>query len=262
MQKPNETGNEQIDLSEQEQERLDQLLTSARNFHYISFILTGLSLAMLSTDNPKGVKLPIAEFELPLIQASVAIYFIALIMAMLTEILFSMSYAWMEIDKRRPPFAWFALGHDINYKRTTAWIILPAVLCAIFSSFYLIGDYVGIGLIISSVGVIFLPRTIRNFRRLINSKNDHRGGPATFSIYLLYWYRLLRQSIVTIAFLIAVFAAIPKWRNGLLPIFLFMFSLFGISVFIRIIGGMPFVYRWIDRMGKRYGFPTKSQHYK
>ena len=37
MQEQIETQNEQIDLNEQEQERLDQLLTSARNFHYISF---------------------------------------------------------------------------------------------------------------------------------------------------------------------------------------------------------------------------------
>ena len=81
MQEQIETQNEQIDLNEQEQERLDQLLTSARNFHYISFILTGLSLAMLSIDNPKGISLPIFSFELPSIQASVAIYFIALIMA-------------------------------------------------------------------------------------------------------------------------------------------------------------------------------------
>jgi len=262
MQEQIETQNEQIDLNEQEQERLDQLLTSARNFHYISFILTGLSLAMLSIDNPKGISLPIFSFELPSIQASVAIYFIALIMAMLTDILFSMAYPWMEIDMRRPPFAWFALGHNISYKRTTLWIILPAFLCGIFSSFHLKGDYVGMGLIYSSVGVIFLPRGIRMYRDLINSKKDHRGGPATFSIYLLHWHRLIRQTIMTFAFLLAVFAAIPKWWNGLVPIFLFLLILFGVGYAVRVIGGIPFMYRWIDKLGKKHGFPIESRHYK
>ena len=262
MQVSNENSIEQNDLSEKEQERLDQLLSSARNFHYISFILSGLSLVLLATDNPKGVTVPILNIQLPTIQSSLAIYFVALVMAMLTEILFSMAYTWLEIDERRPPFAWFALGHNISYKRTTAWIVLPALLCGIFSSYYLKGDLVGFGLIYGSIGVIFLSRGIRMYRSLINSKMDHRGGPATFSIYLLQWHRLLRQIIMTFALLLAVFAALPKWRDQLLPIVLFMFILFGIGYIIRIIGGIPFVYRGIDKLGKRYGFPVESEHYK
>jgi hypothetical protein len=250
------------DLSQQELERLDQLLTSARNFHYSSFILAGLSLAIVSLDRPEAIVLPIAGIALPGIQASVAIYFVALIMAMCTEILFSMAYPWLKVDRRRPPFPWIALGAGLSNRRVTTWILMPPLLCGLFSSFYLQGDYVGLGLIYGSLGVVLLPRTFRNYRALLLARADHRGGDATFSIYLLYWHRLFRQSLVTIGLLVAVFAAIPKWRSGLLHVLAVMAALFLIDYLVRVIGGFPPIYRRIDKFGERFGFPAQSRHYR
>jgi hypothetical protein len=262
MQKQSINENGKTNLTDHEQERLDQLLTSARNFHYISFILAGLSLAMASIDNPKSIILPILGFELPALQASVAIYFISLIMALVTEMLFSMAFPWLQIDTRRPPFPWFALGQNKNYGRITAWIVLPAFLCSLFSSLYLKGDYVGMGLIYGSLAVVLLPRTNRNIQKLISNKSDHRGGHATFSIFLLYWYRLSRQTLITVALFLAVFTAIPSWRPSLIKILGLIFFILISAYLVRGIGGIPFVYQRIDKLGKKFGFPIESEHYK
>jgi hypothetical protein len=37
--------------------------------------------------------------------------------------------------------------------------------------------------------------------------------------------------------------------------------IFASLIVIRFIGGLPFIYRLIDRFGTRYGFPTRSDHY-
>lgn len=249
-------------LSKQELARIDKLLKSARWFHYASFVMAGLSLVISSLDHPEAITLPIVDISLPGIHASVAIYFIALVMAICAESLFSMSYPWLKLDPRRPPFAWIALGSEISYKRVTIWIIAPAFFCAIFTSFYLQDDYVGMGLLYGSLGAVLLPRTFKNYRMLLSAREDHRGGPATYSIYLLYWYRLFRYSLVTFGLLLAVFAVIPKWRYTLLEILLIFVMVFVVTYIVRVIGGIPFVYRKIDSFGKRYGFPTKSPHYQ
>lgn len=252
------------ELSKEEQERLDALLRAARRFHYWAFILSGLSLLLSSLEQFSQLRLPIVEFTVPALHANMAIYILVLLFALGSERLFNMAHPWLTMDKRRPPYAWIALGpKESSRLRVTWWLALPVVLCSIATAASVPGDDPG-GVTLSFAGlfVVLLPHPLGRYWHLVCTRLDHRGGPATFSIWLLYWYRIVRTIVFAAFFFLPVLAVIPKWRSDLLTVVKWC-GIGGAALYVgRLIAAAPPLYRRIDRIGRRFGFPAESKHYK
>jgi hypothetical protein len=252
------------ELTKEELDRVDKLLGAARAFHYSAFVLSGVSLVLSSVEKSDGFKLPIGDVAIPHLQTVVAIYLLVLVLSICAERTFRMVYPWMERDRRRPPFAWIALSpRNSTLRSVTFWLMLPIVACGISAAISLDKkDLTGFAL--SFIGAVFFltPRLVEENWYLTTKRLDHRGGPATFSIWMLYWWRLVRGVIFTIFLFTPVIAVVPKWRSSIWdisrPMLVFMV---GIYIF-RAIAGFPFFYRRIDRLGSRFGFPAESKHYK
>jgi hypothetical protein len=141
--------------------------------------------------------------------------------------------------------------------------MLPIVICGVSTAISLDKkDLTGFGL--SFIGALFFatPRLVEQYWYVITKRLDHRGGQATLSMWLLYWFRLGRGVILTICLFAPVIAVVPKWRSPIWDISRpMMIFIVGILI-LRLIGGIPFIYRVIDRLGSRFGFPVDSKHYK
>ena len=252
------------ELSKEEQERLDALLGGARRFHHWAFILSGLSLLLSSLEKFTEIRLPIVEVSTPALQANVGMYILVLALTLASERLFNMALPWLKLDRRRPPFPWIALSSkEPTGCSVVLWLVLPVLLCAIATGVSVPGqDNAGVTLSFAGVMVVLLPRTAGSEWYLIGKRLDHRGGPATFSIWLLYWYRVVRLFLSVAFFFLPVLAVIPKWRNDLLTIVKWCGLALVPLIAGRFVAGAPPLYRRIDRIGRRFGFPTESKHYK
>lgn len=251
------------ELSKDELERVDNLLASARRTHHWAFILSGLSLLLSSLEQFTELPLPIVEFAIPALHANMAIYVLVLVLTLASERLFNIARPWLKMDKRRPPFAWIALGSDPRGSTVTLWLVLPVVVCSIATAVSVPGDdTTGLTLSFAGVLVVLLPHTAEQEWYLIRRRLDHRGGPATFSIWLLYWYRLVRTIVTVAFFFLPVLAVIPKWRNDLVTVVKWCGFIMVALVVGRFVAGTSPVYRRIDRIGLRFGFPAQSEHYK
>lgn len=249
-------------LSSAEKERVDELLASARRFHYLSFIFAGLSLLLSSIEEFGSFSLPLGDIVIPKTQTAVSIYIIVILMNMGADRLFMMAYPFLKLDSRKPPFAWIALGsYGSSQSLVIFWLIIPIVISGVATAITLIGDIIGLGLCFTGVFIVFLPRTISEHINLINNRKDHRGGNSTYSMHLLYIYRLSRQIIVTIWFFIPILAVIPRWRISLLTFMKISVLAFSPILVLRLIFGIPYFYKRIDKYGTKFGFPEKSEHY-
>jgi hypothetical protein len=256
---------EQNSLSPEELRRLDELLGNARNFHYASIVLAGLSLVVSALDQTKEIPLPLGNISAPRLEATVVIYLMVIIFIMAADRLFLMARPWLNLDSRRPPFAWFALGSNRPQMAAFSfWLLLPVLMCAISSASTLQvqGDTTGFLLAFAGVLAALLPRVAYRYLNLVQERSDERGGRATFSIFLLYILRIVRQVIGTAFFIVPVFAVVPQWRPTALNIMGMLTVSFVFLVIIRWIGGHKFMYRRIDHYGVKYGFPAESKHYK
>ncbi len=254
------TVEERKNLDEREQVRVDGLLSSARTFHYLNFVVAGTSLAFSSLDKVQGLKLPIGDVFLPRIQAAVGAYILSIALAIISDRFFRMATPWMGSDPRRPSFAWFPLGlKQTSFLVVSLWLLVPVLITAIAASITLAGDIKGYGLLLPGFLLAGWPRIIERYIPHILNRTDIRGGLATFSIWLLYWIRIVRSFLLNLAFLFPVIAAVPKWRVAMLQLATVVMFPFGVVWVVRILGG--FIYPWIDRVGTRFGFPGQSDHY-
>jgi hypothetical protein len=260
---PSQQG--QNDLGPEELKRLDDLLGNARNFHYTSIVLAGISLVVSSLDQTKEIPLPLGNISAPRLQATVAIYLMVIVFVMAADRLFFMARPWLKMDSRRPPFAWFALGSNHPHMGAFSfWLLLPVLMCAISSASTLQvqGDATGFLLAFAGVAAGLLPRVVYRYLTLVQERSDERGGRATLSIYLLYILRIVRQVVATAFFIVPVFAVVPQWRPTALNIMGVLIVFFVLLVIVRWFGGLKSVYRRIDRYGVKYGFPAESKHYR
>jgi hypothetical protein len=252
------------ELSDAEQERLDALLGAARRFHYWAFVLSGLSLLLSSLEGFTQIDVPIVQVTIPALQANVGIYMVVLALIFASAQTFEAANPWLKLDRRRPPFAWIALSSKRpSMGLVTFWLLVPVLLCAIATGASVPSkDWTGFLLSFCGVLFVFVARPIEDWLHLIHQRLDHRGGPATFSIWLLYWYRLLRMFGVAGFFLFTILAVIPRWRANLL--LLAQWCVFATIVLYvgRLVAGAPPLYRRIDSIGRRFGFPTESKHYR
>jgi len=102
-------------LNESEQERLDELFSFGRLFHYTNFIVAGIAWALSTLERKPDLQLPIGGLSLPTIQAFVALYLVSVALTMATVQSLRMAERWSRLDPRRPPYAWLAVGiqgHD------------------------------------------------------------------------------------------------------------------------------------------------------
>lgn len=161
------------------------------------------------------------------------------------------------------PLPWIALGSgrfSIGY--ITFWLLAPLIACAIATGITLKGDPIGSSLSIVGVFVILTPRILDHYLELIRTRVDHRGGPATFSLHVLYWCRVLRSVAFTAWLLCVVLAMIPAWRPQVLRFSLLILYMYIPMFTLRFIGAIGLVDRWMDQVGTKLGFPPKSQHYQ
>ena len=250
-------------LTSDEQIRLDKLLSAARGFNYLSFVLAGLSLAISTLENIENIILPIGEVTLPKLQSVVGIYILVLMLTFASMKLMETAYPWMILDSRRIPFAWVALNTSKSSKISNLlWLILPLIICTFSTSISLKGDLPGILLSLSGFFMVGMPYTTQRYWNLIKKREDHRGGSATFSIYLLYWYRTIRQIGITMFLFFLILTVIPKWREIMLIVNGLIFIFLVILLAIRFFGTFTVIYRGIARLGIKLGFPEKSTHYK
>jgi hypothetical protein len=178
---------EEENLSPEETQQLDKLLANARNFHYSSIVLAGISLAVSTINRPMDVVLPLGSVTVPRLEATVIIYILVLTFIVACDRLLSMARPWMKLDSRRPPFAWFVLGNHrpIEEKTVLFWLVFPVLICAIASA----GIVQVQGqptqtiflLIFSGILVVLMPRLIYHYLDLMQDRRDHRGGRATYS---------------------------------------------------------------------------------
>jgi hypothetical protein len=248
-------------LTEREQDRLDDALGHIRTLHYLNFCLAGVALALSSLDVVKGVSIPSTGIDLPRAQAAVGLFLVTIGLSAVIERLFRMSATWLDLDPRRPPFPWFAFGNrSLSNRAMNLWILAPAVVAALGAGVALGPAFPGWGLMIPSFVLVFLPAVLEDYWHCIRTRTDKRGGPATFSIWLLYWFRL--GGCLAFGLLAASVAvlAVPSWRGLASPVTKVSFLTLAFLEVPRFIGS--FTYRLIDRLGVRRGFPPDSPHYR
>jgi hypothetical protein len=226
--------------------------------------LAALSLLLSSLEGFSEIKLPIVEVSIPALQANVGIYIVVLALTFASAQTFKAANPWLELDRRRPPFAWIALtSKQPSAGVVTCWLLLPVLLCAIAAGASVPSrDWTGLGLSFIGVMAVFVAGAVEEWLHLIRHRLDHRGGPATFSIWLLYWYRLARTLCTVGFFLFTILAVVPRWRANLLVLVAWCGAGIMILVVGRLVCGASPIHRRIDRAGRRFGFPTESKHYQ
>ncbi len=250
-------------LNEDEIKRIDELFAEAKKYHLSGLVIAGISIAISSLDQTSGIELPIGKINLPSTQTAVGLYFLVILLSMASDRLFCMAYPWIHLDSRRPPFPWFALGiPPYSYLKVKTWLAFPIFIAAIATAITLQSKDTS-GVFLSFVGLLLflLPNTVSKYSQLISNKEDARGGFATFSIYLLYVIRLVRQFVLFGIFIFPIFAVVPKWRDDMLKASSYAILIAVLIFVIRFIGGFKFVYKAIDRLGLKFKFPVTSKHY-
>lgn len=257
-------------LSESEQVRLDKLLASGKRYHNLSILLSGILLALSALENFQEYTAPFGDIVIPSVQTAIGLYLLVIFTLIATDRFLTMAYPWLQLDERRPPYDWVLMGLGIGEKHLTGiWFFLPLLVSSIGLTIILKEEAVVpetvtvLTFLISGLGLVSLPRMVSYYAYLLIERLDHRGGSATFSIYLLYWYRLIRQVIYSVYIAIPVLIVIPRWITPQVETFIGYLTLFFAVLFvIRTIASIKKVYRWIDRLGLKRGFPTTSAHYE
>lgn len=250
-------------MDEIDQPRLDELLNTARRYNHLSYLLASLSLLMTMIGKLDHLVLSYGNIEIPKLHSSITIYFIVILFASISKHFVEVLYPFLIKDKRSIPFAWLpVLSQKPSKKYINLFLVLPILICSIATVINLKQDHVGLSLIILSFFVFLLPKHIHEHVENIRNKADHRGGPATFSIFIYQYYQIFKIILYIFFLYVPILAVIPEWRDSLVRIGSFSGSVILIIVIIRLISGLPVIYRIIDKFGTRFGFQHKSAHYK
>lgn len=251
-------------LTSEEQNRLDQTLSEARGFHNRSFALAFISL-IIAVIEPRGeFVFAYQSLNLPKIHTVVGLYFGVIILTFLCAKFFLRAIPFINLDDRRLTFPWIVIGirmEGLPMLLSFFWISLPLLICCFATSLSLkSSDKTGIFLTFAGLMIVAFPWYIDKKLNLISTKSDERGGAATFSIYLLYWLRLLRSVVIGLSIAVPILSIIPNFREALSWLVV-PGAIIALLLALRIIGTIPFIYRMLDRLGTRFGFPPKSEHY-
>lgn len=254
---------EEKQLSASELSQLDEVIRSARRFNYLSLLVaTLLAVIVLEEDMGSVVRIPLWNVTLPRLTTGMGLHFTVVVFTILSYTTIRRVWYFMRIDQRRTPYPWYAITYKNSRWPTILWLMLPPTASGFFVAFFATDDTIGLFFaLLSPFFVLSFPTLSFHWDNIL-AKTDERGGQATLSIYLLYWYRTLR-SVLFLGLLTATFLSIsPNLRNYIEHI-AFPFWPLLLSIFVvRIISGLGPVYRFIDFIGTKLGFPKSSKHYK
>lgn len=254
-------------LIDSEQKRLDDLLATGRTYHFTALMVSGILLALSTLDNFGEFLAPFGNISFPSVQTALGLYVLVIVLLIATDYILLMAYPWLSLDERRPPFAWLILGLDYQKSYPISfWLYVPILIASLGMVGILIKNAsttlsIG-GAVISGLALVYFPRTIYYMAYFIEKREDHRGGSLTLSMYLLYLYRYFRQIVYTLLIAAPIIYLIPAWKDGYTMVLLIAGCFYIVVFVLRRIGSIKKVYRWIDHLGKRFGFPTESKNYR
>jgi hypothetical protein len=254
-------------LNEAEQKRLDELLATGRTYHFMALVVSGILLALSTLDSFGEFLAPFGNISFPSVQTALGLYILVIVLLIATDYILLMAYPWLSLDERRPPFAWLILGLDFQRSYPISfWLYVPILIASIGMVGVLVKNAsttlsIG-GAIISGMALVYFPRTIYYMAYFIEKREDHRGGSLTLSMYLLYLYRYFRQIVYTLLIAAPIIYLIPAWKDGYTIVLLIAGGVYIVVFVLRRVGSIKKVYRWIDRLGKHFGFPTESKNYR
>lgn len=255
---------ENLNLTSEEQGRLDDTLIQAREFHNRSFALALFSFIIAIVNPKEDLFFAYQNINLPKIHTIIGLYFGVILFTFSCTTLFLRAVPFILLDNRRLPFPWIATNRrpiGVSIIFSLFWISLPLLICCLSTSLALkSGDNTGIFLTFVGLMTIAFPRYVDKKLNLIFAKKDERGGKATFSIYLLYWVRLINSLVLLLSLVIPIIPIIPDFRSTL-SWFSFPMTILIVLLGVRMTGSFPFIYKFIDKLGNKFGFPGKSDHY-
>ena len=257
-------------LTEAEKVRLDRLLESGKRFHNFGFVFAAILIALSSLNNFENFSAPFGEIIFPKLQTSLGLYLLCIILLAVSDRYFLMAYPWVIIDDRRPSYDWIVMGLSFERSRFSGFIFqLPVQIAAIATAIILGSDtstseFASFSLLlISGIGLGYLPRSFYFLAHLLDIREDHRGGTVTLSIYLLYWYRMIRQVMYSFYLFLPTVFIIPQWHSKQFYALVFYLTMtVGIAYLIRMFCSSKFIYQRIDKLGIKFGFPATSRNYK
>jgi hypothetical protein len=156
-------------------------------------------------------------------------------------------------SEARTPHPWFLLALPVLVQRFL--IVTPALASGVAAEIRIKGPYGG--LTFGAFAVLGTLDMFQRWRILLRERTDERGGPATLSIWLLYWLRSFRHLAIIVMLLSPL---LSQWSTQLtIRVFSVAVSFVIAVALMRIAGGL--IYGLIDRLGVRLGFAATNPHY-
>jgi len=243
-------------LNDKEYERLKDLVESGKKYHYRNFVFSSLVFILLLKDENETLKL-VLEVELPVRILMIVLYFLTIVYTVITIDIFHSIYKVIRTNfEGKIPFNWFVLTGKQTRLFSVFLIFLPLIICYIAIALSKIpidkGSLFYVGLLGAS-----LPTYLKDFAYKISRKVDSNGKKITLSIYLLYWYRLVRDILIIILFSIPIFyffdqSEHPRDVNEFINDNIFFCICLGSLLIIRFLG--EFLHKKINKIGVKYGF--------
>ena len=249
----------ETELNDREYERLKSLVESGRKYHYRNFVFASLVFVLLLKDENESLKL-ILEVELPVRILMVVLYFLTIVYTVITIDIFSSTYKTIRTHfDSEIPFNWFVLTGKQTKLLSGFLLILPLIICYLGIAFSKIPIDKSSLFYLGLFGT-FLPTYVKDFAYNISRKVDNNGKKITLSIYLLYWYRLIRNLLFIFFFTIPIFyffnqSGHPKNLNDFFNDNIYVMIFVGFLIIIRIIGDL--LHKKINRIGIKYGFENE-----
>jgi hypothetical protein len=246
-------------MEEREYQRLKELIDSGRKFHYMNLVFAGLIITLLFKNVNENLKL-FLEIEFPIRNLLIFIYFLTVIYTIVCFDIFSS--IWKRVNNEfneEIPFNWFVLTGNKTRILSIFWIGLPWLISAIGIGFSHLdidkASIIALGLF--SIAIIF---DLKKFAYKIANKSDENGNKVTFSIYLLYWYRLLREIFVVVILCISIYTAFNTSLININPLSIELKITIGVMILLfilRLLGTFKFFYQRIDKFGEKFGFGSE-----
>ncbi|HZV70771.1 MAG TPA: hypothetical protein VFG10_14550 [Saprospiraceae bacterium] len=244
-------------MEDREYQRLKELADSGRYFHYRNFVFAGLIMVLLIKGQEESLKL-FLDIEFPIRLLIIFLYIIIIVFTIITIDIFSSIWKTINLEfNDQIPFNWFILTGYKNRILSGFWITLPWILSSI-----VIGnsevDFEKFSLIMVGFFSISLPNYLKEFAFKIVNREDGNGNKLTLSIYLLYWYRLLRNILLICLISYPIFNYFNPQEKIITKWFFYVILISLVVIFvIRILWN--FIYKYIDKLGTKLGFAIKYE---
>lgn len=251
------------ELNDRDYERLIQLVESGRKYHYRNFIFASLVFVFLLKDENENFNM-ILEVELPIKIIMVFLYFLTIVYTVITIDIYSSTHKVIRTNfNGRIPFNWFVLTGKQTTMLSGLFIVLPLIISYIGIGFSKIPIDKGSLFYLGLFGT-FLPKYLKDYAFNLSRKVDDNGNEITLSIYLLYWYRLIRGIITIALFAIPIFYFFnqdrqPKTIEELFDENIYLWVCLLSLIILRILGEI--FHKKINNIGTKYGFPREYKKY-